>query len=203
MPRPCGPCQDKRRNEIDRRLLEMEISGETYRSISHSTGYTEWSLKRHKKNHLTLDLSNVKNAMQKAREAELSKIEAEERERRIEAIVEPARESLSTRLQACKSLFDQLNVLREKAAIVLDKAEAGEDLKTALQAIRELREMVKLWGELDGKLQPTLNVSVDIYSSPEWEAVGRVLAELLEPESPALRERVASRLLELAEERRR
>ncbi len=81
MPRPCGPCQDKRRNELDRRLLEMEFSGETFRGISLEFAYSEDSLRRHKANHLAEDLQAVRVAMEAAREEALAEAKAERKRR--------------------------------------------------------------------------------------------------------------------------
>ena len=201
MPRPCGPCQDNDRIELDRRLLEMEISGESFRTISIETGYSESSLKRHKSNHLTVDLSNMRDAMERAKEEALAEARGREMEKTATKAANQVKEGMASRLDNAASFFDQLKILRERAAIALEKAEGAEDLKATLQAIKELRETVKLWAEIDGKLQAhQINVSVDVYSSPQWAEVGRVLAEILEPESPELRQKVALRLLQLAEE---
>ncbi len=196
MPRPCGPCSDKRRNELDRRLLEMEISGETFRGISREYGYSEDALSRHKANHLILDLSEVKQARDEARAEALEKVKAEE----LEQTKAEVKSSISGRLELAGDFFDQLKILRERAAMALEKAEGAEDLKTILLAVKELREMVRLWAEIEGKIKgQQINVTVDIFHSPQWLEVGRALAEILEPESPELRQKIAARLYLLAE----
>jgi hypothetical protein len=196
MARTCGPCGDVRRNELDRRLLEKELTGESFRRISEDFGYSETSLRRHLSEHLSISLASVHEAMDQAREEALAKVKAEE----LKAIINEAKEGIVCRLEACSNFFDQLKILRERAGVALEVAESTADTKVVLQAIRELRETIRIWAELEGKLQAQqINVTVDIYHSLEWQEVGRALAEILGPESPELRCRVAERLYALAE----
>jgi hypothetical protein len=85
------------------------------------------------------------------------------------------------------SLLDQVRGLQSRAYGILDKAEAADDLRTALGAIREARGnlelLAKLLGELDER--PTLNVTV----SPEWLELRTVIVGALEPH-PQARESV-------------
>lgn len=195
MPRPCGPCSDKRRNEIDRHLLEMEISGETYRQIAQDFGYSEYALRRHKENHLTVDLSAIKTAKDVAREKAL----AETRERELEDLKQKAASSIVSRLENAANLFDQLKEIRHEAATLLDKAASSNDHKAAVGYLRELRGQIHLMAEIEGKIK-AVNVNfaqINIYQSPEWVKVGEVLAEILQP-YPELKAKVAARLLELA-----
>ena len=64
------------------------------------------------------------------------------------------------------SLLDQVRDLQDKALGILDAAEKGGELRTALSAIREARGnlelLAKLLGELDER--PVVNLTV----SPEW-----------------------------------
>ncbi|OPX77815.1 MAG: hypothetical protein A4E45_01759 [Methanosaeta sp. PtaB.Bin039] len=196
MGRPCGPCHDPRRIEIDRRLLNKEISGETFRLLSSEFGFSEIALRRHLARHLTVDLAAVQAAKEDARQKAL----AEAHDRELEAVKADMRDSTAARLENCENFFDQLRIIREAAAKQLDKAEGADDPRGTLAAIRELRELVRLWAEIDGKIRSQqINVVVDIYSSPQWIEAGRALAEILEPESPELRRRVAERLHALAE----
>ena len=183
MPRPCGPCQDKRRNELDRRLLEMEISGETFRGISREFGYSEDALSRHKANHLTLDLSEVKEAMETARAEALE----EARQKELEKTKAEVKETTAGRLELAKDYFDQLREVRAHAANLLDRAEASEDLKTAAVFLRELREQIRLMAELEGKLQAQPQIT--IINSPEWVELRTVIIQALEP-YPEAREAV-------------
>jgi hypothetical protein len=175
MPRPCGPCSDKRRNELDRRLLEMDISGETFRGISREFGYSEDALSRHKANHLTLDIGAVKAAMEQARERELEKV----RQKELEDIKDEAANSMAAKLENAASFFDQLREVRRKAANLLDQAEKAKDLKAAGVFIRELREEIRLWAELEGKLaaQP----QITIINHPEWVELRTVILTALDP----------------------
>ena len=203
MARPCGPCQDKRRNELDRRLLEMDLTGETYVSISREWGYSEDSLRRHKTNHIAAVVGDIKAIMEQARIEALEEARRQEMEEVKAEVVAEAKEGLAARLELCRDHFDQLRILRERAALALETAEASEDLKVALQAIRELKDLVRLWAELEGKLQsqPQINLQqVNIYTSPEWDAVGLLLARILE-DHPGLRAEVAEGLIALQEGR--
>jgi len=181
----------------------MELSGESFRTISLDTGYSESALKRHKSNHLGQDVSDVIGAMRAAREAALEEARQKELETIKEEVVAEAKEGLAARLELCRDHFDQLRILRERAALALETAEGAEDIKAALQAVRELRELVRLWGELEGKLQfqPQINLQqVNIYQSPAWANVGLLLARILEP-YPDLRAEVAAGLIALQEGR--
>lgn len=188
MARPCGPCQDKRRNELDRRLLEMEISGETIAGIARELGYSEDSLRRHKANHVITPLGDVKSLMIEAREAALAEVKEEARAEELEGIKDGLKDTIkadiANRLELCRDHFDQLKVLRERAAMALETAEAAEDIKTALLAIKELRELVRLWGELDGKISAAPQVNILI--SPEWIQLRAVIVTALRPHPGAL-----------------
>ena len=139
-----------------------------------------------------------------AREEALSQIKAEEVEtlETVKAeIITETRASVASRLALCKDHFDQLRILRERAALALETAEGAEDVKVALQAIRELKDIVRLWAELEGRLQsqPQINLQqVNIYQSPAWANVGLLLARILEP-YPGLRAEVAEGLIALQE----
>jgi hypothetical protein len=85
------------------------------------------------------------------------------------------------------SLLEQVRDLQSRAYGILDKAEAADDLRTALGAIREARGnlelLAKLLGELDDR--PQVNVLV----SPEWLELRAVIVGALEPH-PQARESV-------------
>jgi len=122
-----------------------------------------------------------------AREEALAQIKTEELEtlETVKAeIITEARESIASRLELCKDHFGQLRVLRERAALALETAEGAEDVKVALLAIKELRELVRLWGELEGKLQsqPTVNVLI----SPQWLELRTIIVSTLRPHPAAL-----------------
>jgi hypothetical protein len=83
------------------------------------------------------------------------------------------------------NLLDQVRDLQGRAYGILDKAEAADDLRTALGAIREARGnlelLAKLLGELDER--PVVNLNV----SPEWLELRAVIVTALEPYSEARR----------------
>lgn len=184
MGRPCGPCADKQRNELDRRLLEMDISGESYRKISHDFGYSADALRRHKENHLSKELSDIKKAMEEAREKALD----EAKERELEDIKTKAAGSMASKLEAAGSFFDQLNEIRKKAADLVDRADEAKDLRAAGVFLRELREQIRLWAELEGKIKAPQIVLVN---NPEWVELRTLIINALEP-YPEAREAVAN-----------
>ncbi|NPV62813.1 MAG: hypothetical protein HPY61_09330 [Methanotrichaceae archaeon] len=179
MGRPCGPCSDPRRNEIDERLLKKDFTGESFRRISADFGYSETALRRHLNEHLTVDLAAVQAGVEQARKDVLAEAEAKEREAVADAVKNTAAEKISARLEAAANYLDQLRILRERAAITLENAEGAEDLKTILQAIKELREMVRLMAELEGKLQA--QQQINIISSPEWIELRTLILYALDP----------------------
>ncbi len=73
--------------------------------------------------------------------------------------------------------------LRDRAIGILDTAEASDDLRVALTAIREARGCVELLGKLAGQLKdaPTVNILV----SAEWRGLQAVILEALEPHAQA------------------
>ena len=166
MARPCTICTHSERLEIDRRLLR----GESYRNIAEHFKLSLASISRHREAHIGTDLQDVREVMVAAREEALAQIKSEELET-LETVKEEiaveARESIAARLEACHDYFGQLRILRERAAIALETAEGAEDVKTALLAIKELRELIRVWGELDGRI--TSAPQINLVLNPEWQ----------------------------------
>ena len=187
MARPCGPCSDKRRTEIDRRLLEKDLTGESFRRIAEDFGYSETALRRHKETHIASDVGDVRGAMIQAREEALAEVKAREREEIKEEVVAEARETTAARLEAAASYLDQLNEVRARAANLLDQADASDDLRAAGTFLRELREQIRLMAELEGRIasQP----QITLITSPEWVEVRSLVINALEP-YPEAREAV-------------
>jgi len=186
MARPCSVCTHPERDEIDKLL----IRGEPYRTIAKQFRISESAVFRHKASHIAADLRDVREVMVAAREEALAQIKTEELETLAdvkEEIITEAKGGISARLEACRDYFGQLKVLRERAALALETAEGAEDIKTALQAIKELREMVRLWAELEGRIasQP----QITLITSPEWVEVRSLVINALEP-YPEAREAV-------------
>lgn len=175
MPRPCGPCSDPRRNELDRRLLEKDLNGESFRRIAADFGYSETALRRHLSEHLSAALSEVKAAKDSAKERAKETIMAEE----LDNIKAGAAKGTVARLENAASFFDQLRELRDKAASLLDQAEGAKDLRSAGTFLKELREQIRLWAELEGKLaaQPQINILM----TPEWIELRTQIITSLDP----------------------
>ena len=183
MARPCGPCSDKRRIELDRRLLEKDLTGESFRRIVEDFGYSETALRRHLENHIASDVSDVMGAMRAAREEALAQIKAEEAET-LETVKAEARETTAARLENAASYLDQLILLRQKAADILETAAEAGDLKTALVGIREARGCIETLARIEGQLKDSPQIT--IINSPEWLELRTIIVSALRPHPEAL-----------------
>ena len=179
MPRPCGPCSDKRRTELDRRLLEKDLTGESFRRIVEDFGYSETALRRHLENHIAADLGDIKAIMEQARIEALEEAKTKEREDLREEVASAAKDSMAARLENAASFIDQLNEVRARAANLLDQAEASDNLRAAGVFLRELREQIRLMAELEGKISSQPQVT--IVNTPEWVEVRTLIIGALEP----------------------
>ena len=187
MARPCGPCSDKRRIELDRRLLEKDLTGESFRRIVEDFGYSETALRRHLENHIAADVGDIKAIMEQAREEALEEARLHEMADLREEVTSSAKDSMAARLENAASFIDQLREVRDKAAGLLDQAEASQDMRAAGTFLRELREQIRLMAELEGRIasQP----QITLISSPEWVEVRSLVINALEP-YPEAREAV-------------
>lgn len=187
MPRPCGPCSDTRRNELDRRLLNKEIIGESFRRIVDDFGYSETALRRHLSEHLTIDLVAVKTAKEEARRNAAEEAHAAELDKTLAEIKTEVKGSTASRLENAANFLDQLREVRRRAAALLDQAEAEQDLRACGTFLKELREQIRLWAELEGKLatQPQINITLNA----EWIGLRTTIVTALEP-YPQAREAV-------------
>jgi len=155
----------------------MEITGETFRGLSREFGYSEDALSRHKSNHLVIDLSEAKQAVEKAKE------EAKQREAEVAKaatladLKEKAVNSMSARLENAANFLDQLREIRDKAADLLDQAESAQDMKASGVFLRELREQIRLMAELEGRLP---QAQVTIVNNPEWIELRTVIVQALD-----------------------
>jgi hypothetical protein len=73
-------------------------------------------------------------------------------------------------------LLSQVRDLQRRALVILEKAEAANDLRTALQAIGQARANLELLARLLGELQ---EAPVNILISPEWVTVRTVILSAL------------------------
>jgi len=100
------------------------------------------------------------------------------------------------------TLLDQVRALQVESQTILAEARAAGDLKTALlgigKALNCLELLFKVSGQLQDQQSVTVSVNMDIYHSPEWVRVGRMLAEVLN-DYPDLRAEVAARMGDMAE----
>jgi hypothetical protein len=76
-------------------------------------------------------------------------------------------------------LLDQVRNLRQKALNLLHQAETSNDLRAAGIFLKELREQIKLWAELEGRLatQPQINILIN----PQWIGLRTQIITALEP----------------------
>ena len=184
MARPCGPCQDDRRNELDRRLLEMDLTGETYRSISQDCPYSEDALRRHKTNHIAAVVGDIKAIMERARIEAMEEARRQELEEIKDEVANEVKTGMAARLETCATFLDQLQAVRDKAANLLDQAEASQDMRAAGTFLRELREQIRLMAELEGKISSQPQIT--IINSPEWVELRTVIVTALRPHPEAL-----------------
>lgn len=80
---------------------------------------------------------------------------------------------------AADTLLGDIQTLKGRAESILDQAEGGKELDTALRAIREVRGCIELLAKVTGELQegPTVNILV----SAEWVSIQNNLLSALEP----------------------
>ena len=178
MARPCGPCQDKRRTELDRRLLAKDLTGESFRRIVDDFGYSETALRRHLENHIAADVGDVKAIMEQARIEALEEARRQEIEEVKDEVASAAKEGMAARLENAAGFIDQLKEVRAKAASLLDQAEASQDMRAAGTFLRELREQIRLMAELEGRIASAPQIT--IINSPEWVELRTVIIQALD-----------------------
>lgn len=144
------------------------VRGESYRKIADQFSLSFGSIARHKESH-------IPDALVKAQDA--------------------------GEVAQADDLLAQVKSLQSEAQSILGEARAAGDLKTALLGIGKARDCLELLFKVEGRLQDQqsvqVNVCMDIYHSPEWVRVGRMLAEVLAP-YPDLRGEIAAKLKAMA-----
>ena len=146
------------------------VCGESYRKIADQFSLSFGSIARHKESHIPAALVKAQDAGEVAQ---------------------------------ADDLLSQVKALQAEAQDILTEARAAGDLRTALRGIGQALSCLELLSKIEGRQQDqqsvTVSVNMDIYHSPEWVRVGRMLAEVLGP-YPDLRGEVATRLIAMAEE---
>jgi hypothetical protein len=104
-------------------------------------------------------------------------------------------------VSSADNLFEQIGYYETEARRYKELAEAEGDLELALKAIDRALKCVDIYARVRGLIQEqqinvSLQQSINIYESPEWLAVGDLLARILGP-YPDLRQRVAAEFLAL------
>jgi hypothetical protein len=79
-------------------------------------------------------------------------------------------------------LLDQVRDLQRRALTILDKAEAADELRTALAAIAQARGNLELLGKLCGEIQQegTATLNIGITAHPDYRRLSDAVAEALE-----------------------
>ena len=150
--------------------IDMQlVCGESYRTIADQFGLSKTALIRHKESH-------IPDALVKAQDA--------------------------GEVAQADDLLAQVKALQTEAQEILGEARAAGDLRTALRGIGQALSCLELLSRIEGRLQDQqsvqVNVNLDIFHSPEWVRVGRMLAEVLR-DYPDLRATVAAKLGDMVE----
>jgi len=153
----------------------MDFTAETYRSISQVYSYSEYALRRHKENHLIVDLADIHQAMEQARKVALAEVRAKE----LEDIKIEAKDTVSGKLNNAQSHLDKLDVALHEAADLLDRAKEADDLRAAGVILGRLTDQIKLMAELTGKLQTQPHINV--VTSFEWIELRTRILEAIDP----------------------
>lgn len=144
------------------------VCGQAYRKIADQFSLSFGSIARHKESH-------IPDALVKAQDA--------------------------GEVAQADDLLGQVKALQDEAQSILTEARAAGDLKTSLMGISRALSCLELLFKVEGRLQDqqsvTVSVNMDIYHSPEWVRVGRMLAEVLAP-YPDLRGEIAAKLKAMA-----
>ena len=80
-------------------------------------------------------------------------------------------------------LLDQVRDLQRRALSILDKAEAADELRTALAAIAQARGNLELLGKLAGELQQegATNIQIALSAHPDFVRLREAILAALEP----------------------
>lgn len=131
--------------------------------IAQQFGVSKTALSRHRNTHLVNRLAEAADRKRQANEAQAD------------------------------TLLQRVEEYRVRAVTILDAAEKAGSLAVALIAIKELRELLKLQGQIMGKLEGSKNVNVTIFQTREWGYLVKGILEVVEP-YPDIRERLIRKL---------
>src|SRR5271157_929683 len=166
----CIICTHKKVAEINDRLINKPHTGESFQIIADYFRVSQTTLQNHYKgNPDKNEPSHISELLSKSADAK-------------EAL---KADNTFNEYQKAKARIESLS---ERTYALLEKAENSENHNACIGYIREaraqegeLREQRKLLAELEGKLatQPQINLTqISIYDSPQWLAVGSVLARI-------------------------
>jgi len=147
-------------------INSLLLSGEAYRTIADRFGLSKTALIRHKEGHISELLAKSKEI----------------------------RDTISA-----DTLTGQIEDIREKIKSLLQQAIDADNLRDAHNFVGDTLRQIELEAKLLGQIQEqSINVNlqqqqVSIYQSPEWSAVGAILARILTP-YPDVRMEVARQL---------
>jgi hypothetical protein len=105
-----------------------------------------------------------------------------------------ARAEEAKELAQAATLLDQVKDLQQRAMGILAKAEAADDLRTALQGVKEVRSCLELLAKVTGELES--GPQVNILMAPEWVQIRTTILQVLEP-YPEARMHLVERLREV------
>ncbi|OPX73966.1 MAG: hypothetical protein A4E48_02359 [Methanosaeta sp. PtaU1.Bin060] len=111
----------------------------------------------------------------------------------------------SAELATSEDIYKEIEKWHAEAKDLQNMAKSNGDIKTALFGLEKALKCLELLAKIHGQIrEQNVNVNltqVNIYNSPEWQAVGSLLARILAP-YPELRAEVARELLALQEAQR-
>ena len=99
----------------------------------------------------------------------------------------------SEELVRADDLLAHVSALQKRALTILEEAENGGDLRTALLAIREARSCIELLAKLVGDLRT--GTEINVVANPVWVSLRGEILRSLGP-FPEAREAVSNALLE-------
>jgi hypothetical protein len=143
VPRPCSVCHHPAREAIDRAI----VGGESAPRIAAQHRVSDDAIRRHRAGHLPVVLREARQREEEARDTAIRDLAEEQRQQ------EAAHGD---------DLLGQVRQLHERTLLLLERAEAADDVRPALGAIREARGNLELLAKLIGELddRPQVNILI-------------------------------------------